>query len=102
MTQVAPAIAVPWDISDVDLVCEYAMLIDTVARVLKSMKPYGIRIAFMSFSLQSNSMHVGVSSVNMLLSGNFRSVKTLLTTFRLDANKNAAAAKYVTARTNPI
>jgi len=78
------------------------MLNDTVARALESMNPFGIRIPFTSFSLQSNSVPGDVSSVNMLLSGNFRSVKTLFTTFRLDSNKNSVASKYVTARTNPI
>jgi hypothetical protein len=38
----------------------------------------------------------------MILSDNFRSVKTLLTSFRLDWTKNAVAAEYVTHRTNPI
>jgi len=101
-TQVAHAIEVPWEISDVELVCEYVMLNDTVIRALESMNPSGIRISCMSFSLQSNSVPGGVSSVNMLLSSNFRSVKTVFPTFRLDSNKNAVASKYVTARTNPI
>jgi hypothetical protein len=78
------------------------MLNDTVARALESTNPSGIRIPFTSFSLQSNSVPGGVSSVNMLLSGNFRSVKTLFATFRLDSNKNAVASKYVTACTDPI
>ena len=37
-----------------------------------------------------------------MLSGNFKSVKTIFSTFRLDANKNASKKKYVTARVNPI
>jgi len=99
---IAQANPATWEISDVELVCEYVMVNDTVARALESVNPSGIRIPFTTFSLQSNSVPNGVSSVNMLLSGNFRSVKTIFTTFRLDANKNLAAAKYVTARTNPI
>ena len=40
--------------------------------------------------------------MNILLSGNFRSVKTLFTTFRLDSNKYSLTSKYVTTRHNPI
>ena len=38
----------------------------------------------------------------MLLSGNFRSVKMLFITFRLDTNNNVVVAKYMSARSNPI
>jgi hypothetical protein len=94
--------SVDWEVTDLELVCEYVMINDTVARVLEFMKPIGICIPFTTFSLQRNNVPTGVSSVNMLLSGNFRSVKTLFTIFRLDSNKNAAAAKYFTDRSNPI
>ncbi len=94
--------SVAWELTDVELVCEYVMINDTVARTLEDMNPNGIVIPFTSFSLQSNSVPAGVSSINLLLSGNFRSVKTLFTIFRLDSNKNSASSKYVTNRTNPI
>ena len=94
--------SVDWEVTDLELVCEYVMINDTVARSLESMNPIGIRIPFTTFSLRSNNVTDGVLSVNMLLSGNFRSVKTLFPIFRLDSNKNAATAKYVTNRSNPI
>ncbi len=75
---------------------------DTVARALESMNPCGIRVPFTTFSLQSNPVLSGVSSVNMLLSRIFRSVKTIFTTFRLEANNSLTATKYVTDRINPI
>jgi hypothetical protein len=85
-----------------ELICEYVMINDTVARAMEAMNPMGIRIPYTSFSLQSNSVPIGVSSANILLSGNFKSVKTIFSTFRLDANKNASNKKYATARVNPI
>jgi hypothetical protein len=91
-----------WKVTDLELICEYIMINDSVARAMESMNPLGIRIPFTSFSLQSNSVPIGVSSANILLSGNFKSVKTIFSTFRLDANKNASNKKYVTARVNPI
>ena len=91
-----------WKVSDLELICEYVMIAPEVARAIEAMNPMGIRIPFTSFSLQSNSVPTGVSSANILLSGNFKSVKTIFSTFRLDANKNASNKKYVTARVNPI
>ena len=91
-----------WKVSDLELICEYVMINETVARAIEAMHPMGIRIPFTSFSLQSNSVPTGVSSANILLSGNFKFVKTIFSTFRLDANKNASNKKYVTARVNPI
>ena len=99
MTQ---ANATTWKVSDLELICEYVMIAPEVARAIESMNPMGIRIPFTSFSLQSNSVPTGVSSANILLSGNFKSVKTIFSTFRLDANKGLVTAKYVTARSNPI
>ena len=75
---------------------------DEVARAIKSMHPMGIPIPFTSLSLQINSFPTGVSSAKILLSGNFKSVKTIFSTLRLDANKNASNKKYVIARVNPI
>ena len=91
-----------WEIEDVQLVCEYVMINSEVARAIESMSPQGIRIPLTTFSLQSNSVATGLNSINLLLSGNFRSVKTLLTIFRLDANRGTADSKYVTDRANPI
>ena len=88
--------------TDLELVCKYVMINDTVARAVESVNLAGSRIPFTTFSLHSNNVHAGVSSVNMLLSGKFRSVKTLFAIFQLDSNKNTAAAKYVTDRSNPI
>ena len=91
-----------WDIEEVELITEYVMINPEVARAIEGMSPQGIRIPMSTFSLQSNSLATGLNSCNLLLSGNFRSVKTLITIFRPDANRNAAAAAYVTARSNPI
>ena len=77
-----------WEITDVELVCEYVMINDIVARALEAMNPNGFRIPFTTSSFQSNSVPAGVSSINLLPIGNFRSVKTLFTIFRLDSNKN--------------
>jgi hypothetical protein len=76
-----------WEVSELELACGYVMIAPEVDRAIESTNPMGIRIPFTSFGLQSNSVPSGLSSVNILLSGNFRSVKTLFTTFRLDANK---------------
>jgi len=76
-----------WEITDVELVCEYEMINDAVARALEAMNPNGIRIPFTAFSLQSISVPADVSSITMLLSHNFCSVKTFFTIFRLDSKK---------------
>ena len=91
-----------WQVTDVELVCEYVMVNPEVARAIESMSPQGIRIPMTTFSLQSNSIAAGLNSVNLLLSGNFRSVKTLLTVFRIDSNKGGTAKKFASARVNPI
>jgi hypothetical protein len=91
-----------WKVSDLEVICEYVMVALEVARAIKSMHPMGIRIPLTSFSLQSSSVPTCVSSANILLSRNFKSVKTIFTIFRLDANKNASNKTYVTFRRNPI
>ncbi len=48
---IAQANQATWEISDVELVCEYVMVNDTVARALESLNPNGIRIPFTTFSL---------------------------------------------------
>ena len=96
------AASVDWEVDNVELVCEYVMVNSEVARAIESMSPQGIRIPMTTFSLQSNSVAEGLNSVNLLLSGNFRSVKTLLSIFRLDGNRGVAANKYVSDRVNPI
>ena len=96
------AASADWELSEVELVCEYIMVNPQVATAIESMSPQGIRIPMTTFSLQSNSIATGLSSINLLLSGNFRSVKTLLTVFRPDANRGAAGRNYVSDRSNPI
>ncbi len=43
--------SVDWEATDLELVCEYVMINDSVARALESMNPVCIRIPFTTFSL---------------------------------------------------
>jgi hypothetical protein len=88
LAQIDAAHELTWKVSDLELECVVISL--EVARAIESIRPMGIRIAFTSCSLQSNSSPTGDSSANILLSGNFKSVNTIFYTFRLDANKNAS------------
>ena len=91
-----------WELQDVQLISEYVHINETVARTIESMNPDGIRIPLTSFSLQSNTVPKDAKSCSLLLSGNFRSVKTILTIFRLTYNKGTDGEKWASARINPI
>ena len=97
------AASVDWTISDMKLQCEYVMINSEVARQVEMMSPQGLRIPMTSFSVQSNTVPAGGNQANILLSGNFRSVKTLLTIFRVGNNLGAAGnIKAISSRVNPI
>jgi len=98
------AASLDWKVDSVELICEYVMISPEVARVIESMSPQGIRVPMTSFSLQANTVPANTTNPNLLLSGNFRSVKTLFTMFRLAENKGSAGAskRYIANRVNPI
>jgi hypothetical protein len=91
-----------WDVTDVELVCEYVMINDTIAQIIERENFNGYSIPFTSFSLQSNSIASGLGSANILLSGNFTSVKTIFSIFRLQSNRDDKTKKFITGRVNPI
>jgi hypothetical protein len=91
-----------WDVADVELVCEYVMIDDTIARVIESENVSGYNIPFTMFSLLSNSIASGLGSANMLLFGNFTSVKTIFSIFRYQANRDNKDETFITGHVNPI
>ena len=95
--------SVDWTITDMKLQCEYVMINSEVARAIESMHPQGVRVPLTSFSVQSSTVPAGGNQANILLSGNFRSVKTILSIFRGGANLGSAGnVKAISSRVNPI
>jgi len=91
-----------WDVTDVELVCEYVMINDTIAQAIELQNAGGYCIPFTSFSLQTDSIASGIGSANVLLSGNFTSVKTIFSIVRLQASRDDKTKKCITGRANPI
>ena len=91
-----------WDVTDVELVCEYVMINDTIAQTIEGKNAGGYSIPFTTFSLQSNSIASRLGSANTQLFGNFTPVKTIFYVFRYQAHRDDTTKQFITGRANPI
>ena len=98
---VSPA-ARDWFVKDCELVCEMVVLNSETARAISAANSGGYRIPMQTYSAHSSSLEVGTGNCNILMSGNYRSLKTLLTVFRKQSNAVDVTKKYITERFNPF
>jgi hypothetical protein len=78
------------------------MINDTIAQAIELQNAGGYCIPFTSFSLQTDSIASGIGSANVLLSGNFTSVKTIFSIVRLQASRDDKTKNFMTGRANHI
>ena len=96
------AAARTWSIEDVEFVMEVVQLNVEAANAISSMNSGGYRIAMHTFSCHSSSVEQGAKNAHILISGNYRSLKTLFSVFRKQSNSGDRSKKSITDRYNPF
>eukprot|EP00873_Tetraselmis_striata_P020279 jgi/Tetstr1/440543/TSEL_028866.t1 len=91
-----------WEITDVEYVAEIVKLDGGAAQAISAANAGGYRIPMTTFSNHAASVEAGSKVINTLISGNYRSLKTLLTIFRKQSNASTATVGFLTDRTNPF
>eukprot|EP00873_Tetraselmis_striata_P039775 jgi/Tetstr1/460039/TSEL_005359.t1 len=91
-----------WAVSDVEFCAEIVKLDAGVASAISQANSGGYRIPMTTFSNHASSVESGSTLCNTLISGNYRSLKTIFSVFRLQGNIGDGTKKTVTLRTNPF
>eukprot|EP00873_Tetraselmis_striata_P009639 jgi/Tetstr1/429903/TSEL_019768.t1 len=92
--------ACPWKVYDPEMVTEVIKLNSEVAIAISQANSAGYRIPMTTFQNHSSSVEKDASSVNTLISTSARSLKTLLTVFRPQANIGDGTKNTLSARAN--
>lgn len=96
----ASTAACAWKVIEPELVTEVIKLNSEVAMAISQANAGGYRIPMTTFQNHSSSVEAAASSVNTLISTSARSLKTLITVFRPQANIGDATAKTLSSRSN--
>eukprot|EP00873_Tetraselmis_striata_P017508 jgi/Tetstr1/437772/TSEL_026426.t1 len=89
----ASAVICLLEVNDVELCCEIVKLDGSVASAISQANASGYRIPMTTFSNHASSVESGSTLINTLISGNYRSLKTLFTIFRLQENMGDGTKK---------
>lgn len=73
-----------------------------VANAISHANSSGYRIPMTTFSNHSSTVEKDSTLVNTLISGNYRSLKTIFTMFRLQTNIRKGTLKSISNRSNPL
>eukprot|EP00873_Tetraselmis_striata_P016520 jgi/Tetstr1/436784/TSEL_025564.t1 len=92
--------ACPWKVYDPEMVTEVIKLNSEVAMAISQANAGGYRIPMTTFQNHSSSVEKDASSVNTLISTSARSLKTLLTVFRPQANIGDGTKNTLSSRAN--